>query len=495
MIKKVSYFSAVITIIITGFIFLTGCDMIGPSGSTTTTIRGTTTSSSSTSISTSVPTSTSTSISTSSTLPSGYSSYLSNISAEVKAKCQSILTVGALKGRKTNVFAKIGDSLTGSLYRFMFFVSAYNQQYLNLDAYSNQQPIINYFSSEVVTLDETEEVADISGTGSPEIINVEAEYEGLDLSVTNIPGSTETFSHLTKRNSFTRISRAAHRSWKLVQIIGCQNRWPDAGVTPVPIPSPDYSVSPLKDEINAINPGIAFILLGANDLNAAIFGNEETVSKASLPPSIQSDNALLGDFFFNPADNDLIPKLKKDAMVSLASAEISDISLRSDFIGVIQSSPDPGWVNYTHYMQVLIDFCTVEGVVPVLFTLPPIIPFNAAAPSPPNTTDPYYISYTREVQIWGIKLKELASLNKIPYIDYYEAVKPYNLFSGFDMYDKKIYNDGHTKSYLDGAEDPSINSAVFTPQALQYTNNARDLITLMMLDKFKRIVIDNGAPE
>ncbi len=108
------------------------------------------------------------------------------------------------------------------------------------------------------------------------------------------------------------------------------------------------------------------------------------------------------------------------------------------------------------------------GVIPVLSTIPPRF-----AGTNPATIDQYN-------QI----IREIAESRQIPLWNYWLALQ------GPEMVNQGMDKDGiHPNVYL------GDHAADLTTQGLRYGYNQRNLTAIQVLDKLKRIIIDNGAPD
>jgi hypothetical protein len=107
------------------------------------------------------------------------------------------------------------------------------------------------------------------------------------------------------------------------------------------------------------------------------------------------------------------------------------------------------------------------GVIPVLSTIPPRTDRNSA---------------NVRVSLYNMAVVELAQERRIPLWNYWAAL------NGPDMVGQGMAGDGvHPEAYSYGSS--------LTPQGLRFGQNQRNLTALQILDKLKRIVIEDGAAE
>ncbi len=107
------------------------------------------------------------------------------------------------------------------------------------------------------------------------------------------------------------------------------------------------------------------------------------------------------------------------------------------------------------------------GVIPVLSTIPPRTDYNSA---------------NARVSSYNMAVAELAQERRIPLLNYWAAL------NGPDMVYQGMAGDGiHPEAFAYGSS--------LTPRGLQFGQNQRNLTALQILDKLKRIVIEDGAPE
>jgi len=123
--------------------------------------------------------------------------------------------------------------------------------------------------------------------------------------------------------------------------------------------------------------------------------------------------------------------------------------------------------------QIVVD--TLEaGVIPVLSTIPPRFdsPEMSALVVPHNQV-----------------IIEVAQAQQVPLWNYWLALQDPNLVN------HGIGDDGvHSNYSLDGTGG-DYGAAIFTSEGLRYGFNLRNLTAIQVLDKLKRVVIDDGAPD
>lgn len=120
-------------------------------------------------------------------------------------------------------------------------------------------------------------------------------------------------------------------------------------------------------------------------------------------------------------------------------------------------------------MSELLDLLQANGVVPIITGL---------NPRSDNTSAPYWVPTYSAVTM------ALAESRQLPFIHLYLASK--------DLPGMGLGSDGlHGTVYSTGGQ---TQPCVFTSEALDYNYNIRNLLTIDMLDKVKRIVNDNETP-
>lgn len=131
-----------------------------------------------------------------------------HIDAAMKARLRTVWQTGQARGRRANVLAKVGDSITSS----GSFLSDIGDGNAVLGSHRELAPIVAYYRAMRV---------DRLGRAG--------------------------------HNSLNRQSLAAHPSWTGAEILSLPGTWPDP--------------APLAQEYAAINPAVAVIMLGTNDLD------------------------------------------------------------------------------------------------------------------------------------------------------------------------------------------------------------------------------------
>jgi hypothetical protein len=108
-------------------------------------------------------------------------------------------------------------------------------------------------------------------------------------------------------------------------------------------------------------------------------------------------------------------------------------------------------------------------VIPVLSTIPPRLDRRAAPGS---------------VERYNAVVAQVANEQQVPLMNYWLALE-----SG-DTVNKGLNRDGiHPNAYR------LFQPGVFTAEGLRYGYNVRNLVTLQALDKLRRVVIEDGAPD
>jgi len=114
------------------------------------------------------------------------------------------------------------------------------------------------------------------------------------------------------------------------------------------------------------------------------------------------------------------------------------------------------------------------GVIPVLSTIPPRF----------DTPE-----WGARVPMYNQIIIEVAQVQRVPLWNYWLALQDLTLVN------HGIGADGvHPNYSLDGAGG-DYGAAIFTPEGLRYGFNLRNLTAIQVLDKLKRVVIDDGAPD
>jgi lysophospholipase L1-like esterase len=269
------------------------------------------------------------------------------IDASMKARLQTILAAGAARKppNRPSVFAKAGDSITESA-SFLFDVGC--NVYV-LGVYSSLRPTITYYRNTTFAYPS------------------QAWCGGLE-------------------NSFDRSSLAAVGGWTTDDVLG---------TTPAcAAPNNDY----LRCEYSKIQPAIALIMFGTNDLDR---------------------------------------------------------------------SPNPA--HFENNLATIVTQTLAMGVIPVLSTIPP----RLDSPAKNALVGPY-----------NQAIAHVAASDQIPLWNYWLAL--YGLGS---RYNYGMSGDGVHPSVYQGS-----NASIFTAAGLEYGYNVRNLTAIQVLDKIKRIVIDNGPP-
>lgn len=269
------------------------------------------------------------------------------IDASMKARLQTILSAGAARTppNRPSVFAKAGDSITESG-SFLFDVGC--NVYV-LGAYSSLRPTITYYRSTI-------------------------------------------FAYRSKawcgghENSFDRSSLAAVGGWTTDDVLS----------TTLACAAPDNDY--LRCEYSKIQPAIALIMFGTNDLDR---------------------------------------------------------------------SPNPA--HFENNLATIVSETIGMGVIPVLSTIPP----RLDSPSKNALVGPY-----------NRAIVHVAASNQIPLWDYWLA-----LYSLGSRYNYGMSGDGVHPSVYQGSK-----AAIFNAAGLEYGYNIRNLTAIQVLDKIKRIIIDNGPP-
>lgn len=270
------------------------------------------------------------------------------IDASMKARLQTILAAGETRTppNRPSVFAKAGDSITESA-SFLFDVGC---NVYTLGAYSSLRPTIKYYRS-------------------------------------------TTFAYQSKawcggyENSFDRSSLAAVGGWTTDDVLH---------TTPMCAPP---NVDYLRCEYSKIQPAIALIMFGTNDLDRSA----------------------------NPA-------------------------------------------HFENNLNTIVAETIAMGVIPVLSTIPP----RLDSPSKNALVGPY-----------NKAVAHVAASNQIPLWDYWLALDGLG-----SRYNYGMSGDGVHPSVYQGSK-----ASIFTAAGLEYGYNVRNLTAIQVLDKIKRIVIDNGPPD
>jgi hypothetical protein len=134
----------------------------------------------------------------------------------------------------------------------------------------------------------------------------------------------------------------------------------------------------------------------------------------------------------------------------------------------LDRSPDP--THFEHNLNTIVAETVAMGVIPVLSTIPP----RLDSPSKNALVGPY-----------NAAIAHVAASAQIPLWDYWLAL--YDLGS---RYNYGMSGDGIHPSVYQGS-----NASIFTAAGLEYGYNVRNLTAIQVLDKIKRIVIDNGPPD
>ena len=267
---------------------------------------------------------------------------LSRIDAMTKERLRHVWLAGRALGRRSGVLAKVGDSITAS----GSFLSDAGDGHAVLGHYRDLAPLIATYRATIV---------DRSGG--------------------------------TAHNSLNRHSLAAHAGWTAADLLGLQQG------------GSALSPTPLDREYAAINPAVAIIMVGSND-----------VDRMGL------------DFYSN------------------------------NLAGIVEST-----------LQ--------AGIIPILTTIPDRLdtPQSAARTLPYNDA-----------------VRELATVEHIPLIDYWQALQD-------------LPNKGLTTDLLHPSVYPapvgSQGAVTFTPAALRYGWNLRNLLTLQMLAHVRALIFDDGPPD
>jgi hypothetical protein len=126
---------------------------------------------------------------------------------------------------------------------------------------------------------------------------------------------------------------------------------------------------------------------------------------------------------------------------------------------------DPGV--FRAQLAALANVAMAYGVIPVLSTIPDAFFYGA--------------NFEPRVPVFNQVIADVAHTLDVPLWNYWLALQPLPALG--------ISADGTHPSVYPGG------SGVFTDQALQYGYNMRNLTAVEVLDKVKRVVLDNGAPD
>ncbi|MGI8587633.1 MAG: SGNH/GDSL hydrolase family protein [Chloroflexia bacterium] len=272
--------------------------------------------------------------------PTAPTTALGRIDAQTRDRLRRIWQAGQQMGRRAHVLAKVGDSITAS----GSFLSDIGDGNVALSTHKELAPIIAYYRA--IRVDHAGGIA---------------------------------------HNSLNRRSLTARAGWTTADLLA-----PPSGAS---------APSPLKQEYDAINPSVAVIMIGTNDL----------------------DRISVETFRTNLAD--------------------------------------------------VVDRTLEAGIIPILSTVPDRMDSPAAA---------------AETAGFNGAIRDLGALEHLPVIDYWaglQSLPSHGLAA--DLVHPSIYPSTHPRS----------GSVTFTSRALTYGWNLRNFLTLEMLAKFKRIVIDEGTPD
>jgi hypothetical protein len=126
---------------------------------------------------------------------------------------------------------------------------------------------------------------------------------------------------------------------------------------------------------------------------------------------------------------------------------------------------------YADRLRAIVDALTARGVIPVLYT---VIPRNGKPEA--DALAPTY----------GHIVRAVARSRKVPWIDLHAAM--------VDLPDRGLMSDGVHPSTL--VKEDELRGCDFTTEGLAYGQNVRNLLTMRMLDRLRRTVLDGaGAPD
>ncbi len=135
--------------------------------------------------------------------------------------------------------------------------------------------------------------------------------------------------------------------------------------------------------------------------------------------------------------------------------------------------PNRGVETYRNNLTSLLLAIAAQNVIPVVSTLPPRL-------------DGYGGTH---VAAFNEAVCSVAASLQLPLWDYWAALQ------GIDHPINLVLDDGRTPDLIHPAAYQGGNAGHFTDAALQYGYNVRNLTALLVLEKIKRIVIDNGTPD
>jgi len=349
--------------------------------------------------------------------PEAFIAVLPTIDAAMKGRLRAVHLAGLARGMRPNVFIKVGDSITASGY----FLTDFGCGIFNLGAHAELAPAIDYFRSVILpdTLVQGPNFARCpihnsftrqslaAGIGWS-AIHVYAPFESLEARATREAeaalAATDGISGTVPGALAPDTQVAASGSVATTRpVVGTGAPEAPATFTEVPepkfVPPPECAPpddTPLRCELKLMQPGLALIMFGTNDLAARI------------PP---------GDF-----------KAAMDRIVS-------------DLLEA--------------------------GVIPIVSTIPPRTDRNSA---------------NARVSSYNMAVVELARERQVPLLNFWAALQ------GESMVGRGMAADGiHPQGFGYGSN--------LSERGLRYGQNQRNLYTLLLLEKIKRIVIDDGAAE
>lgn len=132
-----------------------------------------------------------------------------------------------------------------------------------------------------------------------------------------------------------------------------------------------------------------------------------------------------------------------------------------------RSTPD----QFATSLRLLVDECIARGVIPVLSTIPDRLDSTVAA---------------ERVPTFNARIVDVARQRKLPWMNLHAVLSRLPRHG--------LNSDGIHLSVYTNSEGQAY-AAVFTPEALRYGYNVRNLVALQTLHRLRSIVFEDGAPD